>query len=381
MKVGIGIVPQNYRDWGRYTAEDWEAQYQVPDASIYADALTLARLAEDVGLDSVWTVEHHFTPYIIVPNPVQFLTYIAGATSRMDVGSMVSVLPWHHPLRLAAEVAVLDIILGPERRFHMGTGRGTAKTEFDAFGIDRNSTRSRYAEVLEVLRLALSQERFSFKGEHFDIPEVTVRPRPPSQRVLDDMLMAWGSAESLPIAANAGLKPMFIPQKSWADLADEIRQFNAIRAEHGWDPVGATAAVWMYCAPTRAEAEEQGRQYSMEYSNSTRLHYMLDKPEVFREVRDYDRYVQRATAMADEIGRGTDPAEAALRTSSSLHVIGSPEDCRDQLMDICQSLGVEHLVCVFQFGTMPTEHAQRSVRLFAEQVVPELQQLSLMAAV
>src|SRR5690606_17590641 len=144
--VGMGIVPQNYPDWDRYASEDWDAPYVRADTSVYEDALAMARLAEEVGLDSIWTVEHHFTPYIIVPNPVQFLTYIAGATRNMDVGSMVTVLPWHHPLRLAAEVAVLDQILGPDRRFHMGTGRGTAKTEFDAFQIDRNSTRSRYAE-------------------------------------------------------------------------------------------------------------------------------------------------------------------------------------------------------------------------------------------
>src|SRR5690606_7692439 len=98
MKVGMGIVPQNYPDWDRYASEDWDAPYVRADTSVYEDALAMARLAEEVGLDSIWTVEHHFTPYIIVPNPVQFLTYIAGATRNMDVGSMVTVLPWHHPL-------------------------------------------------------------------------------------------------------------------------------------------------------------------------------------------------------------------------------------------------------------------------------------------
>ena len=111
MKVGLGLCPQNYWDWERYAAGAWDAPPRVPDAHIYDDAIALARLAEASGLDSVWSVEHHFTPYIMVPNPIQLLTYVAGATSRMDVGTMVTVLPWHHPLRLAAEVAVLDILL------------------------------------------------------------------------------------------------------------------------------------------------------------------------------------------------------------------------------------------------------------------------------
>ena len=377
MKVGLGLCPQNYPDWERYASDDWTSGPHVPDADILDDSLALARMADTLGLDSVWTVEHHFTPYIMVPNPIQFMAWVAGATSRVDVGTMVTVLPWHHPLRLAAEVSMLDIMLG-DRQLHLGMGRGTAKTEFDAFGINRETTRSHFAESLEVLKLALSEERFSFSGDHFTIPEVTTRPRPrSSQRVLDNMLMAWGSAESLPIAANAGLKPLFIPQRTWGDYADEMRHFNAIRAEHGWTPANATAAVWMYCAPTRAEVEDEGQRYITEYADSTRLHYLLDKPEVFRGVKGYERYAERATAVARSITDGLDPRQAALSTMSSIYVIGTPDDVLSQLHGICSSLGVEHLVLVTQFGTMPRAHAERSLRLTVEHVVPELRKLDL----
>jgi alkanesulfonate monooxygenase SsuD/methylene tetrahydromethanopterin reductase-like flavin-dependent oxidoreductase (luciferase family) len=294
----------------------------------------------------------------------------------MDVGTMVAVLPWHHPLRLAAEVAVLDILLDG-RRLHLGMGRGTAKTEFDGFGVDRSSTRELFAESLEVLKLALTRERFSFSGEHYSIPEVSTRPRPRSRDLVDNFLMAWGSAESLPIAAHAGLKPLFIPQRTWSDYAVEMQQFNAIRAEHGWPPACATAAVWMYCAPSRSEAEEQGGQYITEYADSTRLHYLLDKPEVFRTVQGYERYAERATAMAASIDGGVDPRQAALSTMTSIHVIGAPEECLQQLESISRSLAVEHLILVFQFGTMPHAHAERSLRLVAEHVAPTLKQLEL----
>jgi alkanesulfonate monooxygenase SsuD/methylene tetrahydromethanopterin reductase-like flavin-dependent oxidoreductase (luciferase family) len=376
MKVGLGLCPQNYLDWERYTAAAWDTPPTIPDAHIYDEAIALAQLAELADFDSVWSVEHHFTPYIMVPNPIQLLTFIAGATSRMDVGTMVTVLPWHHPLRLAGEVAVLDILLNG-RRLHLGLGRGTAKTEFDAFGVDRSSTRALFAEALEVLRLALTRERFSFSGEFYSIPDVSIRPRPRSTDLADHLLMAWGSPESLPIAANAGLRPLFIPQRTWQEYGQQVREFNAIRASHGWAPVGATAAVWMYCAPSRTEAAEQGEQYVTEYADSVRLHYRMDQPEVFQSVSGYERYTERATALAAAIESGVDPKRASLSTTTSTHVIGTSQQCLDQLRGISEALGIEHLILVLQFGTMPREHAQRSLRLVAEHVAPTLKQLQL----
>ncbi len=377
MKVGLGIAPQNYPDWDRYADDDWTSGPRVADAEIISDSLALARMADAIGLDSVWTVEHHFTPYIMVPNPIQLMSWVAGATSHVDVGTMVTVLPWHHPLRLAEEVAMLDILLG-DRQLHLGMGRGASPTEFDAFGVQRETTRSRFAESLEVLKLALSEERFSFRGEHYTIPDVTTRPRPrSSRRLLDHMLMAWGSAESLPVAAHAGLKPLFIPQRGWGDYATEMRQFNTMRAEHGWGPANATAAVWVYCAPTRAEAETQGGQYITEYADSSRRHYLLDKPEAFRGVKGYERYADRAAALARSVSDGLDPRKAALSTMTSIYVIGTPDDVLDQLDGICRSLAVEHLILVCQFGTMPRAQAEQSLRLTVEEVVPTLRRLDL----
>jgi alkanesulfonate monooxygenase SsuD/methylene tetrahydromethanopterin reductase-like flavin-dependent oxidoreductase (luciferase family) len=377
MQIGLGLVPQNYPDWERYAANDWTAGPRFADAGIIEDALALARQADVVGLDSVWTVEHHFTPYIMVPNPIQLMSWVAGATSRVDVGTMVTVLPWHHPLRLAAEISMLDILLG-DRQLHLGTGRGTSPTEFDAFGIPRDTTRARFAESLEVLKLALTQERFSFRGDHYTIPETTTRPRPRSSaRLVENMLMAWGSPESLPVAAHAGLKPLFIPQRGWGDYANEMRHFNALRAGHGWAPVNATAAVWTYCAATRAEVEAEGAQYITEYADSSRRHYLLDHPEVFRSVKGYERYAERAESLARSIAQGLDPLEAALSTMTSIYVIGTPDEVAAQLEGICRALAVEHLILVCQFGTMPRERAERSLGLLVEHVVPTLRTLRL----
>ena len=94
----------------------------VPDHEVYARELEMARAAEAMGFDSVWSVEHHFTDYTMVPDVVQFLSYMAGHTSRVQLGSMVVVLPWHDPIRVAEQVAMLDAMSGG--RMILGVGRG-----------------------------------------------------------------------------------------------------------------------------------------------------------------------------------------------------------------------------------------------------------------
>src|SRR5439155_9780299 len=85
---------------------------EKPDGEIYKDDVRLGLLAEPLGFDSIWSVEHHFTGYAMVPNVVQLLTYFAGATKRVQLGTAVIVLPWHDPVRIAEEMSVLDNLSG-----------------------------------------------------------------------------------------------------------------------------------------------------------------------------------------------------------------------------------------------------------------------------
>ena len=120
-------------------------------------------LVEQLGFDAFWTIEHHFTPYGMTNNPTQILSYVAGRTSRIDVGTMVLVLPWHEPLKLAENLAVLDNLLDG-RKLNIGIGRGFAAREFNTLGIPYETSRGRMAECLEIVRLALTNEFFSFRG-------------------------------------------------------------------------------------------------------------------------------------------------------------------------------------------------------------------------
>ncbi|MFP6835191.1 MAG: LLM class flavin-dependent oxidoreductase, partial [Pseudomonadales bacterium] len=101
----------------------------MPDQEVYAQELAMARAAEPMGFDSVWSVEHHFTDYTMVPDVTQFLSYMAACTERVQLGSMVIVLPWHDPVRVAEEVAVLDHV--SDGRVILGIGRGLGRIEFE----------------------------------------------------------------------------------------------------------------------------------------------------------------------------------------------------------------------------------------------------------
>src|ERR1700749_5127391 len=127
----------------------------------------------------------------MTPNPIQLLTFFAGATSRIDMGTMVVVLPWHHPLRVAEDITMLQYALRG-RTPYIGFGRGAARREFRQLGVDMNESKDRFAEAIQIVQLAVRNERFSFHGEHYQFEDVTMRPRPrDAQQLLDAMHFSW----------------------------------------------------------------------------------------------------------------------------------------------------------------------------------------------
>ncbi len=114
------------------------------DYEVYQSELRLADLAEPLGFQSIWGVEHHFTDYTLCPDVLQFLTYMAGRTERALLGTMVVVLPWHDPMRVAEEISMLDNISGG--RVILGIGRGLARVEFEGFRLDMSQSRARFLQ-------------------------------------------------------------------------------------------------------------------------------------------------------------------------------------------------------------------------------------------
>ncbi len=367
MRIGVHFNYQNYSDWERFASHGSDGA--VPDQQIYDEELFLGGLVEPLGFDSYWAIDHHFSPYIMTGGAIQHLTYFAGRTERIDFGTMVVVLPWYDPVVVAEQVSVLDNLL-QGRRLTLGLGRGAAKREFDAYRIPMDESRDRFAESVDILRMALSQEWFSYQGRFYQIPETTIRPRPRNPRALvDGMRVAWTSPETLPIAANAGLGMLMTNQKNWQEYREDVRDFNAVRAGHGWPAIQPTVVVNAACFDSEAEAWQTMLRHAVEAQISVQRHYGFDDVDRFRATKGYEQYAQ----FGELLKRKT-PQEIGEHHARP-QAWGTPDQVFDKLVHIQRMTSAEEIVLNFRYGGMPVATAERSMRLFAAEVLPRLHEL------
>src|SRR5262245_64660192 len=205
----------------------------LSDAAVFAEHMALGDLAEPLGFDSLFALEHHFTGYAMSPSPTQLLSYYAGRTKRITLGTAVIVLPWHDPIRVAEEIALLDVISGGRCLF--GFGRGAASAEYAGFRIPMEEARPRFVEAAQIVVTALSSDSFEWDGEFFKIPRTSIRPRPisrPERRFYASSV----SPESAEIMAKLGFGLLVIMQNEWPTAAADIHRYRELAASVGHPP-------------------------------------------------------------------------------------------------------------------------------------------------
>ncbi|MEX2229568.1 MAG: LLM class flavin-dependent oxidoreductase [Dehalococcoidia bacterium] len=206
----------------------------VPSADLYAETFDQIRAVESFGWDSVWVTEHHFTDDGYLPTVNALAAAIAMITTRVQIGHSVLLLPLHHPLRIAEEGAIVDIL--SNGRFIFGPGLGYKLDEFDAFGINRKHRPRLMDESMEIITRAWTEERFSFHGRHFDFDDLAVTPRPVQQPRPPIWMAARADA---PLKRAAKYADGVIAVGSH-DLITRYRQFVT---DAGRDPQAMTVAV------------------------------------------------------------------------------------------------------------------------------------------
>lgn len=353
MKVGASFFCQNY------------FRAQKPDHDIYREDLALAEMVEPLGFDSIWAVEHHFSPYAMIPDVVQYLTYLCGRTKRVGFGTMVVVLPWHDPVRVAEQLAMLDVFAG-DRELTLGFGRGSGRIEFNGFRVPMNESRERFTEAAEVVRLALSQERFSYSGKFFQIPEMSIRPQPRRKNLVDRFYGAIISPETGDIMAQLGMGMLVIPQKDWKDHARDFSHFQASCEKFGRKAKPPVVLCFVYCAKDEKTARDGASRWMGNYADTAVSHYEYDEPEHFRNTKGYEFHTKMAEENRNKAGKFR---EAFGQTQ----VFGTPEQCLEKLRVIARTMNAEEFIGVFKFGGMSLEVAQQSMKLFAEEVLPHVQ--------
>ena len=277
------------------------------------------------------------------------------------------VLPWHDPVRVAEQIALLDIMCGGRCLF--GFGRGAASTEYEGFRIPMGEARPRFAEAAEIVVKALSQESFEWHGEFFQIPRMSIRPRPishPERRFYASSV----SPESAEIIAKLGFGMLFIMQNEWSKCREDIEKFQAMRTAAGFAPKPPIILTNISCAESREEAQERAFQYLGRKWQSIDDHYHFSDGHL-ANVKGYEAYGKTAKTYA----KLKDPANLKKATDFyvSIQIVGTPDDCLQQLAELQQVTGLDHLVAEFSFGDLPHHEAETNMRLFADRVLPVLQ--------
>ena len=337
------------------------------DASVVGEHMAMGDLAEPLGFDSLFALEHHFTGYAMSPAPTQLLAYYAGRTKRIALGTAVIVLPWHDPVRVAEEIALLDIMCGGRCLF--GFGRGAASVEYEGFRIPMEEARPRFVEAAQIVVKALTNESFEWDGQFFKIPRTAIRPRPishPERRFYASSV----SPESADIIARLGFGMLMIMQNEWPKAAADIYSFHDIakRAGHAQRPPVILTNV--SCAESRDEAHERGMKYLGRKWDSIDTHYHFSDGHL-AGVKGYESYGKVGKTYAKMKDDGF--RDKTMQFYVSIQIVGTPDDCLQQIEALHTLTGLGHLVTEFSFGGMPHSEAEVNMRLFAETVMPNLQ--------
>jgi alkanesulfonate monooxygenase SsuD/methylene tetrahydromethanopterin reductase-like flavin-dependent oxidoreductase (luciferase family) len=382
MRFGTGFIYNNYKDWDRYEALEKGADpadvgpMEVSDGQILREQMALGDLVEPLGFDTLWALEQHAAPYIMIPDPTQYLTYFAARTKRIDVGAMIVVLPWHNPFRLAEQTSMLQHQLAG-RYYFMGVGRGLARRNFDAVNVPIDESRERFEECLEILQLAFSQEMFSYDGEFHSYKNTSLRPRPLDPRIVTECWGGWTSETSLRKMAAQGLQPMTTPNKTLESYKGDMALFNEIRAENGWGPaLNPILQLPMYCSENAHNEEELIHQWVHEYVDSILRMYELGT-ENFAPGKSYAEYRTKGSDMGD----GSKQSALVTLTEKFLRdgIFGTPEECAEKVAAHRETINPSEIVTLTSLGTMSAEKSEKSLRLYAEKVIPRFDDIRVRA--
>jgi alkanesulfonate monooxygenase SsuD/methylene tetrahydromethanopterin reductase-like flavin-dependent oxidoreductase (luciferase family) len=333
------------------------------DQQVYADELKLCDLAEPLGFDSIWCTEHHFTSYTMCPDPLQFLTYMAGRTTDIKLGSGAVIMPWHDPVRVAESVTVLDLI--SNGRFIFGMGRGLGRIEFEGLRIPMDESRARFVESAEIVLRALETGVLEADGEFYQIPKRDLRPRP--VKSFENRLYAAAvSPESVRIMADVGAGILINPQKDWEEVASDMRDYRKqFRALKGVEAPAPLVTGWVICDPDPVKAKDMAQQYIGAYYESVMSHYELGGRH-FESTQGYEYYRNLASYI------GAKGSSKVVENFIELQIDGTPDQCFDRIMQIREQVGNNGFNAVTSVSGLTPEYAEQNMRLFAAEVMPRL---------
>ena len=351
MDVGMMMIFSSY---------GWE---EGSDSQTWEEELRLGEIAADAGFDCLWSAEHHFNDYSFVPDNIHLMTHLAAKHPDIDVGTAAVILPWHDPLRVAENAAVLDLL--SNGRFRLGFGRGLARREFEIFQLSMDESRGRFDEAAPMIVEALKTGFIEGDGTYYKQPRTEIRPRP--QHSFDGRIYAVASSEeSVVSAAKLGAHIIMFADRPWEMRLPTIDRGRDLHREyHGTEPPNLMLTEFVVCGTDLEQCEGEARQYQGKFVESNFYHYEF-LGDHFKSVKGYDSYQQKA-----EIARATG-LEGAVDGFMKAASWGTPDKILRGLEERRKILGDFELNVSFRFGGTPYEIAERGLKLFAKEVLPVL---------
>lgn len=329
-----------------YPGRQQEAQY-------YRETMDLVVLGEELGYEAVWIGEEHFYSFGVCPSPQMFLASVARETSNLRLGTAISLLPFENPIRKAEDFAMLDIL--SEGRLDFGVGRGSIAKHFAGFGIDPAESRDRYEESIAIIKKAWVEDSFSHDGRFWQVPELSVSPRP-IQQPHPPIYRGTVSVESYEAAAAAGDNAFVVPWTTGphAEIRSRLDRFRAVSAEHGHKP-RETAIFFLFVDDDHRQAVREAREITGAYADHITSH---------AAARDRSKDPKSGLFKLQDFIRSI-PDHVEERA-----VVGRPERCIERLQELHEELVLDRVAFYFHPGGRDITSARKGIEMFAKEVMP-----------
>ena len=321
---------------------------EIREQAIYADR---------IGMHSAWIGEHHFDSLGVNSCPQLLLASIIDATKRVRLAPAVNVLPMQHPLRVAEEWATLDLLSGG--RVDFALGRGYDRREYEPFGVDYMTSLERLDEGIEILQKAWgSPGPWSHKGRFYEIPEMTITPRPLQKKV--PIYMACFSPASMEIAGRRGLDIIYAPfaaAMTFGGLDKAVAAYRETCVKYGTRPGRAMCSYFIHIAETPAE-EDFGRETLMSYFNQCVIPAIRQDPgKSPASILYFNKIVEVLQNMKKE-----------NLTDKSI-LLGSPAQIIETLQRV-EAAGIDEVILYFNVGAKPHSMVIEQMDKFMATVAP-----------
>lgn len=346
---------------------------RINDVQFIREEFTQLELADELGFESAWMTEHHFSDYSISPNPTFYLAYLAGRT-RFRLGTQVIVVPWHDPVRMAEEIAMLDHMSGGKAI--IGFGRGLARMEYEGLRVDQGEARQRFDEAVAMVMEAFDTGFIEGNGEIFKQPRREIRPRP-FRPLKGRAFCAAGSPASMVSAAKLGLgrlylgQPMVAGHKNEESIVGRVARDDAAdawletwRASHpGETPVAPFVSNLVFIDESSDRAHELAREFTANTFRAAVKNYEMTSDH-HGSVKGYETY--KSIVMTPE------QAEVAIANAHQSSIAGNPKEVLEQLDEVRRQREPQGMIPHLYTGGMPHEECMRSIRLFAKACLAEV---------